>query len=104
AFIVLILLFSLIGVVLASLYYLVAGQVNDLVERGPELYEALAQRGQELFKNHPWLREQVESLEFAGTFRTGLMGLFQGFRSGVLATGLSLFIIALALYTALQSE
>lgn len=90
--------------VMGSIYFLVAGQVQSLTEKSPEIYNSLNQWVAGTFDRYPWLREQAQEIDVGQTAQRSLINVFRGFRLGLVAISGAVFALVIGLYTALNSR
>ncbi|HXH32114.1 MAG TPA: AI-2E family transporter [Bacteriovoracaceae bacterium] len=104
AFIVFLGLLILFSGIIASLYFLLAEQVNTLTDRAPQIVERLDGFVTGLFDKYPWLREQVDQVDVGKTAQTSAKSIFTGFKLGIVAISGAIFALIIGLYTAVNSK
>lgn len=103
--IVVFLCFSLISaLVLWSLYYIVADQVELLSQRSPQLIASLDNWIASLFDKYPWMKDQASNFNLGKSLSSGVLSLFKGFQMGFLAISGALFAFLIGIYTAIDGN
>lgn len=92
------------ALVLGSLYYIIAGQVESLSQRTPEIIASLDSWVASMFDRYPWLKEEAQNFNFGRSLNNGIMSLFKGFQTGFVAISGALFAFVIGLYTAVDGN
>lgn len=103
ALLVLILVFGLLGIGY-GLGSLVVGQIELLSQRAPEIIESIRKQASSILSRQPWIGEQVQRLQLGNLFRTAAGTVFAGAVTGVSALAGAFVVVAIALYTAVNSR
>lgn len=103
--IVVFLCFSLTSaIVLWSLYYIVADQVESLSQRSPQLIASLDNWVASIFDKYPWIKDQANNFVFGKSLNNGVLSLFKGFQMGFMAISCALFAFIIGIYTAIDGN
>lgn len=85
-----------------GIWYLVSDQVENLLERSPEILSNLNTRVLKLFMEYPWLQAQFEALNIGATAKGLVSPFFQGLVTSFAAISGFVFALVLSLYTAVS--
>lgn len=103
-FLVMLGIILILGVVGGSIYYLVSDQMSSLIQRWPSIVANLERWISDLFFRYPWLEGQISQFELGSYLRQSIAKIFKGFQFLVLGLSLGLFVLVLAMYTAIGGE
>ena len=104
ALIILLMFMALLAGVLGSIYYLMADQFTALSERAPEFIKIAQYKMTHMFSRYPWIQDQINGFKIFETAQNGMMWVFDGIQTSLIAASGFVFAIIIALYTAVDSE
>lgn len=91
-------------VVLGSIIYLVADQVQSLQDRWPEIQVNSSKIISETFERFPWIQEQMHEMNFASYLKTSAQNIFKGFKLSLMMIGAIVFAMVIGFYTAVNAD
>jgi predicted PurR-regulated permease PerM len=104
ALVVILTILSVVGFVLFGFYFMASEQFQSLMHQGPELIKNFKREMDGLASHYPWMKGQMTKINFMGTLERGFDNLLQSFQIGVEAVIGGLFILALAVYSSVNSR
>ncbi len=104
AFLVFFFILLIVTGVGAVCYFLVAEQVSNLIDRGPELIQQLESWFTDLFSRFPQIEKQFGKINFAGSLQSSFENIFLGFQKGITALSGLFFIVVIGLFTAVNAR
>lgn len=102
AVLMVILIFGGIGGIGYGSYILIWDQLQQFIERFPELFATVQKQFSTLLAGKPWIAEQINQLELGRYTRMAAGILFSGIQTTVTAIGGIFVILAIGLYTAIN--
>lgn len=94
----------LAGVVLGSIYYIIADQVESLTTRGPKIIAKVDTLVASMFDQYPGIKEQISAFNFSKSLNKSIMTIFKGFQAGFISISGALFALIIGLYTAVDGN
>ncbi|MGQ0619157.1 MAG: AI-2E family transporter [Panacagrimonas sp.] len=95
---------ALLGLVTWSIFAMVDSQLALLAERAPELIKRLQGQLQGLLSRYPWLKQNVASMDLAGSARGLGTAVFKGAWSGIGVISALAFAAVIGLYVAVEAR
>lgn len=87
-----------------ALSYLVSGQLEQLKSKGPQIYESVRQKVQEIASQYPLVENGLQRLNTARIRQDVMKWALGGLQMGLSAIAGSVIVLALALFTAVHSD
>ncbi|MFL5785385.1 MAG: AI-2E family transporter [Bacteriovoracaceae bacterium] len=104
AFVVILTILSIVGLVFFGFYFMASEQVQSLIHEGPRIINNFKHEMDGVASHYPWMKGQMTKFNFMGTLEKGLENVLQSFQFGVEAVIGVLFILALAVYSSVNSR
>lgn len=101
---VLVAFIAIFSVVVWSMYYLLNDQISSLNSRWPSIKASTEELVAKLFKQFPWLQEQVMNFDFTSYLKYSASGLVKGLSTSVMAISGLIFALVIGLYTAVNGK
>lgn len=101
---VLVAFIAIFSVVVWSMYYLLNDQISSLSSRWPTIKASTEGLVAKLFKQFPWLQEQVMNFDFTSYLKYSASGLVKGLSTSVMAISGLIFALVIGLYTAVNGK
>lgn len=95
---------ALIGLVSWSIFAVVESQLALLAERAPELIQRLQGQLQGLLSRYPWLKQNVASMDLAGSASGLGAAVFKGAWSGIGVMSALVFAAVIGMYVAVEAR
>lgn len=92
------------GLVMGSIYYVLADQVQSLTSKFPDIVANIDAWVGSTFDQYPWLKEQAQNFNFGKSINKSILTVFKGFHTGLIAISGALFAVIIGLYTAVDSN
>jgi predicted PurR-regulated permease PerM len=104
ALFVLVFILSLVGLIGFGLYFIAADQLGDFFKTAPMLMKNSHEKIHQLSDHYPWMKGQLTKFDLMTPLENSFTHILESFQIGAEAIIGGLFIVALAIYTAIHSD